>query len=730
MSMQALFGTRFAADLNVVAQILMLAGLWVGFYFARTRQRTKHKNMQTTVVLAQLFFIAFVMTTSFYNYVVAGRTTAGAVAQLMIIHGSLGLVAEVSGIYLILRMRTQLIPQRLRIRNFKLLMRSTLALWTAVALLGFGVYYFRYLRTQAVSPTAPLAQLRLASDDLVVHAAELERAISRSNLESARRHAEHLVLLIEGRNGINYGDIDGDGTIEDPGDGTGLVAYLLDVGDATSDSTLASLVETASALAVEVNANALRVFESSDLLSMGGLGADSVAKAKRVGEELIAQIETRAAEEGIEAMTIVAPVVPGTKDEPSTVNVVIDKFVYTGRDVTIGEGWTVVWVNNEAPKHTVTSDNDLFKSGSMSKGDTFTFTFDEVGKFPYFCRFHGDKGNVGMAGSITVAPASQLGPVPTAPATPPPPSPTASSAAPAPLPTSTVTPAATATPSPIATVPPTRTPTPPTQTPSPGTTPQPPSATATSAPAGATPPTPTATAAATPLPATATATPTATVAPTATPAVTVQSAAIGPSKDNTLYQTEDGSTSSGAGQHIFAGNTNSGATRRGVIAFDVAASVPAGSKITSVSLRLHMSRSQAGAESVRLHRLAADWGEGASAGATDGTSSGGGGGVAATTGDATWVHAFFNTVGWAVAGGDFAPTPSGEASVGAAAFYTWSSDLMVGDVQGWLDDPSTNFGWVLLGNETQEQTAKRFESKENSVAANRPVLTVEYKDGS
>ncbi len=88
--MQDWLGTRTAADINVVAQALMLLGLWVGFYFARTKRRSAHKNMQTTVVLAQLFFIFFVMVTSFYNYVVEGGTRTGAVANLMIRPGAAG----------------------------------------------------------------------------------------------------------------------------------------------------------------------------------------------------------------------------------------------------------------------------------------------------------------------------------------------------------------------------------------------------------------------------------------------------------------------------------------------------------------------------------------------------------------------------------------------------------------------------------------------------------------
>ena len=51
---------------------------------------------------------------------------------------------------------------------------------------------------------------------------------------------------------------------------------------------------------------------------------------------------------------------------------------------------------------------------------------------------------------------------------------------------------------------------------------------------------------------------------------------------------------------------------------------------------------------------------------------------------------------------------------------------MVADVQAWLDDPLTDFGWLLRGNEGASQTARRFDSRQNSVEANRPVLTIVY----
>ena len=47
------------------------------------------------------------------------------------------------------------------------------------------------------------------------------------------------------------------------------------------------------------------------------------------------------------------------------------------------------------------------------------------------------------------------------------------------------------------------------------------------------------------------------------------------------------------------------------------------------------------------------------------------------------------------------------------------------DVEGWLADPSTNFGWLIRGNELQLQTAKKFGSKDHFLEPWRPVLTIE-----
>src|SRR4029453_11532934 len=48
------------------------------------------------------------------------------------------------------------------------------------------------------------------------------------------------------------------------------------------------------------------------------------------------------------------------------------------------------------------------------------------------------------------------------------------------------------------------------------------------------------------------------------------------------------------------------------------------------------------------------------------------------------------------------------------------------DVQSWLNEPGTNFGWLIRGDEAVNQTAKRFDSSENGTVSRRPSLTIDY----
>ena len=199
---------------------------------------------------------------------------------------------------------------------------------------------------------------------------------------------------------------------------------------------------------------------------------------------------------------------------------------------------------------------------------------------------------------------------------------------------------------------------------------------------------------------------------------------IMPSKDNTLYEfdPDDGDHSNGAGFHFFAGETAMSELRRGVLAFDIAGSIPHGSIITSVTLSMNMSRTISETPRiVELHKLLADWGEGTSHAPGEE-----GDGAPATTNDATWRHRFFDTIFWAMQGGDFSPTVSASQSVGPVGPYTWNSAQMVADVQSWVNNPASNFGWLVVGDESAAGTTKRFDTRES---ASPPVLTIEYRSG-
>ncbi len=56
--------------------------------------------------------------------------------------------------------------------------------------------------------------------------------------------------------------------------------------------------------------------------------------------------------------------------------------------LTVKVGTTVTWTNDDNMLHTVTAVDGSFDSGFFDNGETFTYTFTEVGEFEYFCLPH------------------------------------------------------------------------------------------------------------------------------------------------------------------------------------------------------------------------------------------------------------------------------------------------------------------------------------------------------
>jgi len=72
--------------------------------------------------------------------------------------------------------------------------------------------------------------------------------------------------------------------------------------------------------------------------------------------------------------------------EQASVN--ISGFAFVPQTLRVATGTKVTWTNNDSVNHTITSNDNLFESGTISKGATFSFTFTQSGTFEYHCKIH------------------------------------------------------------------------------------------------------------------------------------------------------------------------------------------------------------------------------------------------------------------------------------------------------------------------------------------------------
>jgi len=204
-------------------------------------------------------------------------------------------------------------------------------------------------------------------------------------------------------------------------------------------------------------------------------------------------------------------------------------------------------------------------------------------------------------------------------------------------------------------------------------------------------------------------------------ALTVEPVELSPTEFNTIFESS-GDVSNGQGETMFVGNTGRGDAMRTLIRFgNLENKIPPEGVIQTVSLYMYMDRTKAGATQVTLHRLLKSWGQGNST-AT------GGGGAPATPNSATWTYRFYPDILWTSEGGDFNETVCVSTQVNSAgSYYIWSSVDMVNDVQEWIAKPSSNFGWIVMGEEDRSTTAKRFASPNSQNFAHLPYLSIQYK---
>ena len=212
---------------------------------------------------------------------------------------------------------------------------------------------------------------------------------------------------------------------------------------------------------------------------------------------------------------------------------------------------------------------------------------------------------------------------------------------------------------------------------------------------------------------------------------------IGDIQDATIYQNNP-NNSSGQGPGLFSGTNGMDSPRRGLLQFDIADNIPHGATITGVQLTLVLGQiagagmgGGGGTSTIQLHDLTDSWGYPQPQLPPSDNLGGTGQGIPAMTGDVTWDTRFFNespALPWSSPGGDFWVIDASLPVTGPLnTSWVWSSPTMVNDVQGWLNDPSTDFGWILVNADEVDPTDFRaFYSRNALTPSNQPLLTITY----
>lgn len=153
--MSILFSATAPAYSDAVFLFEIAAGiaLIAGMFLVRAGHVRLHAYLQSTVVLVNLPVLLIWMVPQYVTYVLPGipGELSSAFYYVPTIMLFVGAAAEILGIYVVLVAGTNLVPERLRFRKYKIWMRTVLGLWWTVLVLGLLTYYVWY-----VSPSASL----------------------------------------------------------------------------------------------------------------------------------------------------------------------------------------------------------------------------------------------------------------------------------------------------------------------------------------------------------------------------------------------------------------------------------------------------------------------------------------------------------------------------------------------------------------------------------------------
>jgi len=147
-AVEGFLGTHagYGSDLNLTIQIAMGVALIFGAFLARAKRFVAHGICQTVVLVMNFGMICFLMWPSLHSQVLPRlpKRLGKRFYAVATVHGFLGVLAEILGLYIALVAGTNILPESLRFKGWKLWMRVELALWWIVLMMGVATYWVWY----------------------------------------------------------------------------------------------------------------------------------------------------------------------------------------------------------------------------------------------------------------------------------------------------------------------------------------------------------------------------------------------------------------------------------------------------------------------------------------------------------------------------------------------------------------------------------------------------------
>lgn len=146
MTGRGFLGTQasWAADLNLIAQVVLLVLLTVAVLRAKKGDLATHHTWMTVVVIVNAVLIVAVMNPTFFRVLPAALSDPALEPKMMLPHLLVGGLAELLGLYAVVAVRMDL-PLGSQAHSQRRFMRVLAILWTLALVGGIALYALWYL---------------------------------------------------------------------------------------------------------------------------------------------------------------------------------------------------------------------------------------------------------------------------------------------------------------------------------------------------------------------------------------------------------------------------------------------------------------------------------------------------------------------------------------------------------------------------------------------------------